>query len=253
MTDADAAQIVLQWFYDNQDKLGWSSLTLTPATFEDRFDLKQLHRLVRRLKEDDLVQASCSKEVPFQPNFPIHPLAITRAGIDTIQLAAPMTENKKLMALLDAISKTQDTAQTRGMDARERIRMLELIRDERLAEVTFTAGNEVVAVDILPRGRAVLSGEVPSPFDPKPPPASQTFNLHGPNYGQVGSDNTQNVNVAVHLQALAQAVMEAEGMPEASKRTALERLHALASDGTVGNAAGVASFIFSLLEKLPGG
>ena len=103
--------------------------------------------------------------------------------------------------------------------------------------------------EITPQGVDVVEGEAESPVA-----VNQTFNISGPVTGsQFGPGSTMNNKVTVHLQELAQAVMEAEGMPKVSKRTALERLHALASDGTIGNAAGVAGVILAMLEKLGGG
>ena len=261
MTDADAAQIVLRWFYDNPDKMGWGeSLRLTPEVFDGQFGIEQLHRVVARLKEDGLISASCSNAGPmFNPDYPIQPLAIKRAGIDAIELAAPMTQTEKLKAVLRACLSpaVNNSAEMEGdtfENAEEAQAMFIFARDRGLIEGEVTAGFGFAVIGITPEGRAVLSGEGRNPFDPQPPPASQTFHISGPVTGsQFGPGSTMNNNVNVHLQALAQAVMDAEGMPTASKRTALERLHALASDGTIGNAAGVGSLIVSLLDNLPSG
>ena len=259
MTDADAATIVLRWFYDNQDKLGeWTSdHCLTPATFDGRFDTAQLHRLVRRLRDQGLILATCSDQLPFNPDFPIHPLGITTAGIDAIQLAPVVTDKDLRTRVLTYLYKHRDS------DRRDRLKVEDLghdhekqfhrvIRDLRkngLVELDTSEGGHIIDAEITSDGVDVIEGEAESPVA-----LNQTFNLHGSVTGnvQIGNDNTQNVNVAVQLKSLAQAVVVAD-MPTEAKRTVLQRLHGIASDGTIGNAAGVASFIMEALKNLPDG
>lgn len=76
-----------------------------------------------------------------------------------------VTENAKLRALLEAIVAKQDPDAVEGFgSADERYQMLKLAQAEGLIDVSFSEGGAAVSSSILPKGRAVLSGEIASPF-----------------------------------------------------------------------------------------
>ncbi|WP_412068757.1 hypothetical protein [Rubrivirga sp. IMCC43871] len=115
--------------------------------------------------------------------------------------------------------------------------------------------------DGLIRGTAIRTAHGPTVYRPEitgpgssslalPSPRSQTINVSGGN-NQFGDGNTQHVSVEVHLQAIIETILGAD-MPRETKRSLLQHLHAVVSDGAVGNAAGVVSLIVDALQGLGG-
>jgi len=119
-----------------------------------------------------------------------------------------------------------------------------LAEDEGLIAGAETMDGGIAVLEITPRGRAVLSGEVRSPFDP-PTPTSQTNNFHGPVTGvQIGDNNTQHVDA--RLQSIVETIQKAD-IPAAEKKQALDKLRAFASDPAVSNVIQGAGVIAQML------
>lgn len=112
------------------------------------------------------------------------------------------------------------------------------------AEIRNKDGLGVLIRRISGSGVDVVEGSAIPPI-----PINQTVIIGGSNYGKVGNDNTQYVDVSLQFQALVNSLMGSD-MPTEAKRTVLQRLHEIASDGLIGNAVGVASLIAEALDKL---
>ena len=128
--------------------------------------------------------------------------------------------------------------------------MLKEAKESKLLDVTFSEDGTSFHPRLLPRGRSVLSGDLPSPYDLSP--MNQINNFHAPINGpvQIGNNNIQNIDN--RLQAVLQAIEEAD-IPEEEKAEARSALLGFVSHPAVGNAITGAGLLAQILQAAGSG
>ena len=208
---------------------------------------KKVARATKALWKDELIRGI---DAFYKGGGCLMEPAITQKGIDIIKPLLTMTQTDKLKAVLRActppeIDHSSELVGTVFDTAEECGEMFYYAKDAGYIRGEGTAGYGFAVIGITTMGRAVLSGDSPSPFSASPP-VSQTFITHGNSYGPQGNGNVQNVNVTVHLEAIARAI-EAADIPEAEKAELKDRVRDLASHPALGNALQAGGVLAQLL------
>lgn len=123
--------------------------------------------------------------------------------------------------------------------------LAQLAEKDGLLRTLFSEEMTLLRANILPRGRAVLSGEIPGPFDP-PASTHQTISISGGNV-QVGNYNTQHIDN--RLQAIVDAIRDSDMQPD-QKTEALGLFGRFVGHPALGNVLQGASI---LAQALGGG